>query len=444
MEKLLSALLQRYKQDYMWTQALATTKEKTALGVAPTNFENMSEQLAFTGTDLDGKITIPDIGAMLGFAKGKENQFCVSCPISDILYAVIWCDEPNVKIILQSKYFTYGKGGKTNGKINIQASKRSFFKLSEDREETLSSEEGSQMQIGSEIMDGRFDMDSNNSGEVPPMEDLQGDPEKNETINQYLVDITKLPKPKFLPSSDIDIARLSISKDKTSSLPSTPEKATEPPSSNMPTQMNEKDYIDPSQNLFTDLDLAAETEDKEDEPGENEKNEENASPVYVFEDPPEDSQEMDCKVKFYEDRVILSANKTQKSIPILTKHEAEMKKLFDNKIEPTRIDREAHWETILPAFTIKQLFHPNCSRDIKKRVLENDQLYLVDMKHLWTRVQTTEIPYYWEKHCKCEFPKTLGYALFDESNTIMPFTGKISNKLLKKHIKTHDLFVKIF
>ena len=450
-EKPLSALFQRYQQKYMWTQALASTKEKTTLGVAPKNFANMSEYLTFKETDLDGKILIPDIGAMLGFAGGKENQFRVFCPISDILYVALWCDEPKVEIILNSEFFTFGKGGKTNGKINIKAEKRKFFKLSEDREETISSEDvtievESNMQIGSEILDGQFERSlSSHPDDAPPMEEIHGDPEKDDTINQYMKDMerySKLPKPNFLPQSDIDISTLSISKDKTSSLPTdaTPEKAATPPEKaatppekaatppNLPTQLNDKEYVDPSQSLFDDFDSASETEIEHDKAKENEKNEKDTNPIYVFEEPVVSKQEMDCKVKFFEDKVILSSNETQKTIPILSKAEAEMEKLFDNKMKPSRTDREVQWEKLLPAFNVTHLFHPNCSEELKKRVLENDQLYLVDMKHLWNSGQKTEIPVYWEQICKCNFPEVLGYALFDKSHTIMPFTGKISKK----------------
>ena len=145
-------------------------------------------------------------------------------------------------------------------------------------------------------------------------------------------------------------------------------------------------------------------------------------------------EEMHAEVKFFKDQVILSSNGTQKTIPILSKHEAEMKNLFDTNMKHTKIDREVQWNKLLPPFNVKQLLNPNCCLDLKKRVLENDQLYLVDMKHLWKKTQISEIPCYWEEHCQRPFPKTLGYALFDASDIIMPFTGKITKKLFKKYI----------
>jgi len=543
MVKLRSHYLNRYKQDYIWVEASAQHKERSS---ATPNYELMAHQLTFTGTDLTGSILIQNLGWILGFERDKENQFSVTAPIADILFCAIWSEKPFVNVKINNEYFKYGKGGKANGPLLTRQDYKDFFKLSEDREETLSSEDILIDHTPSSGMEIEMNWNGNNcDDDLPPsMENVDAATEKNHVLNDFdvvplsrktstslptgsvqkeveprpfssvpkpsvptpsvpteSVPTPSVPKPSVLKKSvlkksvlatsvptpgsvqteveprpfssksiptfsnnqaqieDMDTSQIrddsqSLFTQKTStSLPTgSVQKEVEPrPFSSVPTRtisnndpedMDTSVMVDGSQSLFTTQNQAnllcqeilthISNETRNQEMNNQELNNSNENPTNgpELENCHESMLESlnICKMKIFEDRVECNNLESKKIIPILDHATAEKRGLLTSNLSSLE-DRQAKWDSLLPPFNVLDMMDDYlCEKDetFRKRVRDNDSLYLVDIDSLFTKSQRIDLPIYYEEVCKTPFPTSFGYGLFDESDKLMPFTGKTS------------------
>ena len=480
MLKLRSDYLSRYKQEYIWVEASGQQKESSS---ATPNYEHLASQLTFTGTNLTGSILIQNIGWMLGFEREKENQFNVTAPIADILYCALWSDKPFVNVIMDTEYFKFGKGGRANGSVLIRLEHKNFFKLSEDREETISSADDILVDHtpSTTELEMVWNGASTNEDSPPSMETVNPAVEKNQVLIDYnLVPLSKekstslptesvqkestveprafssLPKPTFstptpnnfaniqLQTSLTEDMDISLIRDGSQPLFTTQNQYT----ANIPSQTQEiftqmsngtrnPDQNNPNQNS-RDQNSRDQNNPDQNNPDQNSRDQNNPNQINQLNNPelnnsdestienPLPSARMECKMKVFPDRVEFSTPECKKIIPILEYEEAVSRGLLKNKLNSIE-DRKAQWDKLLPAFNVLDMMNiSDCEQDeiIRKRVRENDNLYLVRMESLYSKSQHTEIPMYYEEVCRTPSPKTFGYGLFDENDAVMPFTGK--------------------
>ena len=385
---------------------------------------------------------------MLGYCKEKENQFTVTCPISDVVYAAIWEEEPSVISIFHSDYFKYGKGGKKNGTLQIKPERREFFRHSVDREDTSSSHSGASLDDFEYSMEHAKIVENYQDGaeEFPDLEDLEIESTNNGNSNDFIPDTHGVQKSgHWEPPTESSLGEKSSSSEKiVLQIPKASKKSSkiQSPSIETNTRTDEcrgsSNPIETSSRLLTEptglnTENGKSNEETDDIPNNpNDPNEENSyhsdesrglfDDELTHKEPVEEpiEEEQPFKIEIFEKKIEISTIRgDKKQIPLLSRIEADRKGLF--RCETTTMaGRKNEWSKLLPKFNLSD----PCSD--RKDFWDNFDLFFVRMEDVFNDQQIRDLPIHWEKITNgSKFPENFAYCLFDASKNIFPFTGKI-------------------